>query len=138
MADLAITATQVLAGIDAQFYQGITDVAVTAGTVVTLSPSNNRFQLADSNASLDAAEVRGIALHQADQGQPLRVQTGGSIFIGAAAAPVVSTIYIDSATPGKICPAADLVSGMYTTIIGIGGALNTLKMSIFPSRQLKP
>jgi hypothetical protein len=137
MAVLSVTASQVIAGTDADFYQGIAGVAVTAGQAVYFDEMTNTLKLADANAAQDTAEVKGVSLHLASIGQPLRVITKGTLTIGAGAAPVLSTIYIASATAGGIEPAADLASADYTSIIGVGGATNTLKINIFNSHSLK-
>lgn len=135
MADITITATSVVAGTDADIYQGVAGETTTAGQAVYLDYLTNRLFLADANASEGAAEVKGVALHGASAGQPLRVQTAGGITIGGTT--VESTIYIASGTAGGIAPAVDLASGWYTTVIGVGGLTNTLKLSVFPSRSKK-
>lgn len=134
MAELTITALQVLSGPDADFYQGIAGQAVTAGQAVYLDVLTNRLRLADANGSQDSAEVIGLALHEAASEQPLRIQTRGTLTLGAAAAPGASTVYILGATPGGIAPVADKLTGWHTTILGVGGPVNTLRMSLFPSR----
>lgn len=137
MAELSITALQVLPGADADFFQGIAGQAVTAGQAVYLDVLTNRLRLADANGSQDSAEVVGLALHEAAAEQPLRIQTAGTLTLGAGAAPVSSTVYILGANPGGIAPVADKLSGWYTTILGVGAPNNTLKMSVFPSRTVQ-
>ena len=137
MAALTITASQVIAGADADFYQGLAGETITAGKSCYLDELTNRIRLADANGSLETAEVKGIALNAASNGQALRLQTGGTITLGAGAAPVLSTIYIVGATAGDIAPAADLGSGWYTSVLGVGGASNTLKMKIHNSHSQK-
>lgn len=141
MADLAITATQVLPGLDtagATFENGIAGVTVTAGQPVYLDSSTSTWKLADNNSTAPEAVARGIALHPASPGQPLKVQTGGPITLGAGAAPVLAKIYVLSGTPGAIAPVTDLVTGMRTTILGVGGPLNTLIMRIWATQQVAP
>jgi hypothetical protein len=95
---------------------------------------SNKFKLADANSATEAVRTAyGIALNGASSGQPLTVQDAGEITIGATVA--VGTVYVLSATPGGIAPAApgvtDLVTGMYTSIIGIGKTATVLKLKIF-------
>ena len=137
MAILSMTAAQVLSGADADYFQGIAGETVTAGQAVYLDDLTHRLLLADANGSAESANVRGIALHAASPAQPLRVQTAGTLTLGAAAAPVLSTIYIAAATAGGLAPAADLASGWYTTVVGVGGANNTLKLGLVASGSLK-
>ena len=127
MADLSITPASVVAGTDADYYQGVSGGTVTAGMAVYLDALDNK---------LKAADVKGIALHGASDGQPLRVQTAGSLTIGATT--TVGAAYVLSATPGGIAPIADLLSAMYTTYVGVGGATNTIKLGLFASGQLVP
>lgn len=137
MAELSITALQVLSGPDADFFQGYAGQAVTAGQAVYLDVLTNRLRLADANGSQDSAEVVGIALHEAAAEQPLRIQTAGTLTLGAGAAPATSTVYILGANPGGIAPVADKVAGWYCTVLGVGAPTNTLKMSVFPSRTVQ-
>jgi hypothetical protein len=137
MAELTITPAQVLSGPDADFFQGIAGQAVTAGQAVYLDSLSNRLRLADANGSQDSAEVVGIALHEAAAEQPLRIQTDGTMTLGAGAAPVVSTVYIVGGNPGGIAPVGDKILGWYTSILGVGAANNTLRISLFPSRTVQ-
>lgn len=137
MADLSITATQVVSGTDADFFLGTAGIAVTAGKCMYLDTVSGTLLLADANGSIDSAAARGIALHEAAAGQPLKVQIAGSLTLGAGAAPVLSTIYIASGTAGGIAPAADLASGWWTTILGVGIGNNAIRVHIFVSNALK-
>ena len=102
MVDFAITASQVLPGTDAAatFENGIAGAALTAGQPVFLDAATNTYRPADTNATAPEAVVRGIALHAAAVGQPIRVQTGGTLTIGAGAAIPVGGVVVLSATPG--------------------------------------
>ncbi len=140
MADLSITASQVLMGtIDAgaDFYVGIAAAAVTAGQSCYLTPSNT-LDLADANVSTTTAAVKGIALHAALAGQPLKLQTAGDMTLGAGAAPVVGQVYIQSATPGGIAPNADAIAGWYKSVLGVGKTGNKLGIHLFNSGALVP
>ncbi len=134
MAEVSITPASVVSGADADFYRGLAGGTITAGMPIYLDVTTNRLMQADANASVETAEVRGIALHAASAEQPLRIQTAGSITIGGTL--VLSTIYILGAA-GGIAPAVDLASGWYTTILGVASSTTVLKLSIFPSRALK-
>ena len=128
MANLTITATQILAastGVDSRTLPAA--VAITAGQTVYENASG-QWDLADANASATTAACKGIALNGAAAGQPVKAHTGGDITLGAGAAPVVGTIYVLSATAGAIAPAADLATGHYVVILGVGKTGNILAM----------
>lgn len=136
MADLSITAAQVLAGSDADIYDGIAGEAVTAGQALYIATANNRLYKADANFQ-SKANVKGIALEGAAAGQPVSVQTKGTITLGAGAAPPVGTVYWLSETAGGIAPFVDLDSGaMYGTYLGTAGANNTLILGIHVTNTL--
>lgn len=141
MVDLAITASQVLPGPDSSsnFVQGIAGAAITAGQTLYYDAPSMSYKLADANDSnVNTSVVAGIALHAAGVGQPIRMQTSGPITIGAGAAPAVGSVYVLSATAGAIAPVADLATGHRTTILGVGGASNTIILRINPSQQVRP
>ena len=136
MAEVSITAANVVPGSDAEFYRGLAGATVTAGMAVYLDEMTNTLKLADANLSLEAAEVKGIALHAASSGQPLKIQTAGELTIGGTV--VLSTIYILGAGgSGGVAPAADLASGWYTSILGVASSATKLRLDIFNSRALK-
>jgi len=139
MADLVVTPAQVLAGTDADFYDGVAGVTVTAGQTIYQDTMDNLLKLSDADASVAKANTKGLALHGASAGQPLRIQTGGTITLGAGAAPVVGKVYKLSLTAGGISPIEDMdVGGQYDTNIGVGAANNTVKLNIYASGQVSP
>jgi hypothetical protein len=118
MADLSITAANVVPGVGAKIRNGTAGAAVTAGQVVYLDPADSRFKLADcDNASATVRNAYGIALHAAAIGQPLAVQYAGELTMGATLAAGVA--YYLSPNAGGIAPVADIASGDHTVIIGM-------------------
>lgn len=121
MADLTVTPASVLAGTNATITRGIAGATITAGQAVYLDEATTgEWLLADSDSATVAARGSarfGIALNGASDGQPLAVQTGGNITIGATV--VAGVAYYLSDTPGGICPFADLATGDYVTLVGI-------------------
>lgn len=129
MADLTITAANVIAGSGAKKVNGTAGASVTAGQVVYLDSSTNTYKLADNDSGTAAVrEVAGIALHAAGSGQPLTILTQGPITIGATTA--VGIVYCLSSTAGGICPSADIASGDYNTIIGIGTSTTVIDVKL--------
>ena len=129
MADLTITAANVRAGSGAKIVNGTAGASVTAGQVVYLDSSDNEYKLADNDSATAAVRsVAGIALHASGDGQPLAVLTKGPITIGATTA--VGTVYCLSSTAGGICPSADIASGDYNTVIGIGASTTVIEVQL--------
>lgn len=126
MAAETVTAAEVLPGSDTQYYDGIAGASVTAGQTVYLDASDSRLKLADADASSTAAATKGIAMHAAGTGQPLKVAIAGHIDPGFTVS--VGAIYIQSATAGGISPVTDLGSGMYTTVLGLGITASSMKI----------
>jgi predicted transcriptional regulator len=128
MADLSITAANVVAGNGASIVNGTAGATITAGQVVYKDVADGRYKLADANASAATAEAVGIALHAASNGQPLAILSQGTLTPGATV--VVGTVYVASATPGGIAPAADLTTGWRTTVLGVGITAATIAVDI--------
>ncbi len=131
MADISITAANVVAGSDAVREAGTAGATVTAGQLVYLDPSDMKYKLADSNGAAALRVPSGIALNGAANNQPLVIQKGGDITIGGTMTAGVA--YYLSDTPGGICPVADLGSGEYPCIVGIAKSTSVLSVNIQPS-----
>lgn len=129
MADLTITAANVLPQNGAQRLSGLAGAAVTAGQVVYLEAGTQLFKLCDVNsATVEARVPYGIALHAAAAGQPLAVQFAGPVAIGATLTGGVA--YYASGTPGGIRPAADNVTGDYPALLGLAASTMVLNLDI--------
>lgn len=125
MANLTITAANVLAGSNATTRQGTAGATITAGQVVYFDDTTSTYKLADCNSATAAVRSpAGIALNGASSGQPLMVLTGGDITIGATLTAGVA--YYLSGTAGGICPVADLTTGDYPTVLGIAKSTSVL------------
>jgi hypothetical protein len=136
MADLAITAANVVSGSNATIARGVAGAAITAGQAVYLDPTTGKYLLADSNSATAAArQASGISLHGAALNQPIAVQTAGDITIGGAVTPGVA--YYLSDTPGGICPVADIGAGEYVCLLGVAKSATVLAINIqFPNVAL--
>lgn len=128
MADLTITAASVVAGSGATKENGVAGATITAGQAVYKDASDGgKFKLADNDSATAAVRsFYGIALHGASSGQPLTVLKDGPITIGATTA--VGIVYCLSSTAGGICPSADIATGDYNTIIGIGTSTTVIEV----------
>jgi hypothetical protein len=129
MADLSQTAASVAAStnaiIDRRFLAGGT---ITAGMPVYLSAANT-WIAADNNVSaVEAGSLGvGIALNGAASGQPVAVQTGGDINIGATLTAGVP--YIVSAVAGAVAPITDISTNI-TTVLGVAISASILRMPL--------
>lgn len=129
MADLAITAANVVSGAGSRKTVGIAGVAVTAGQPVYSDPADGKYRLADSDSGTAAARApAGIALHAAAAGQPLSVHLEGPLTIGAAVSQGVG--YYLSKNAGGVAPVADLTSGCYPTILGFAISATVINVKI--------
>ncbi len=129
MADLTITAANVVAGSGAKKPSGTAGATITAGQVVYLDSSDGKYKLADNDSATAAVRSpAGIALHGAANNQPLTILSQGPITIGATTA--VGVVYCLSSTAGGICPVADIATGDYNTIIGIGTSVTVIDVKL--------
>lgn len=130
MADLTITAANVVRGTGAVIETGVAGASALAGkTVYKDTTDGDKFKLCDADGATALIRTTyGIALHAAEPNQPLTVLKDGPITIGATVA--VGTIYCQSNTPGGIMPAADLSTGEFTTIIGIATSASVINVKL--------
>jgi len=124
MADLSITAANVVKYSNATTRTGTAGAAITAGDVLYLDTT---LKLADTDTAAKATAV-GIALNDAAIGQPVVYLVAGGINPGATVA--IGTYYVISATAGNICPVADLVPGDYCTGLGWGTTTSRIEVNI--------
>jgi hypothetical protein len=132
MADLSITAANVVAGAGANIEHGTFGTTVAAGKAVVIDPTSQKYVLADSNSATAALRrARGIALNGGADGQPGTIIRGGDLTIGATL--TAGATYWLSDTPGGICPDADVGSGEYACLLGVAKSTTVLSVSIqFP------
>jgi hypothetical protein len=136
MANLTITAANVVAGDGAATEAGIAGEAITAGQAVYKSTDTGKYMLADSNsATAEARRARGIALNNAAANQPLNVHRSGDLAVGAVL--TAGTAYYLSDTPGALCPVADIGSGEYVCLIGLARSTSVIAVDVqFPNVAL--
>ncbi len=129
MADITITAANVVAGNGARITHGTAGAAVTAGQVVYKDAADGKFKLADCDSATAAVRSPvGIALHAAAANQPLAIVNSGPVTIGATLTAGVT--YYLSPNAGGIAPVADLASGDYPVIMGIATSATVLNVDI--------
>lgn len=131
MAALSITTTQVIPGSGSGRYAANAAETITAGQAVYKN-SAGTVALSDADDNTDY-QCDGIALNGASAGQPVNVQTTGTIVIGTAASVAQGTAYFVGPTPGAIGPVADVLSGDRLIYLGIGDDSNGIVLNIHNS-----
>jgi hypothetical protein len=126
MADLVITAANVVPDPGYNSQDLIAGAAITQGQAVYLDPASGTVKLATATGTVITSALIGIALQAAAVGQPVRVMFGGNITIGAVV--VVGKIYVLSQNAGNIAPEADLAAGWYTGTVGV--AITAAKLAL--------
>jgi hypothetical protein len=134
MADLTVTPGSVVPGADARTIVGVFGATIVQGKSVYKDPADSKWKLADANVSQLTAggpaggtePTVGVALTSGVDGQPGVIHVGGLINPGGTV--VVGTIYVISATAGGIAPHADLLTGLFATILGVGISASQIRM----------
>lgn len=126
MADLTITAGNVVPAVDATIQVGIAGEAITAGQPLYLNSATQRLLKADANDTAALADVVGVAVNSASTGQPVSYCTLGNVVFGSII--TQGEIYILSDTAGGIAPVADQGASEFVTIIGVGVNATTMRV----------
>ncbi len=124
MADLSITAADVVAGANAQIGRGTAGATIAAGELIYRHATNKTLLLADANSASSTVTVEGMALHAATANQPVAWVADGDVTVGNIL--TVAATYILSANAGKVCPVADLASGSWLSLVGFGKSATVL------------
>lgn len=125
--DLSITAANVTPSVNAVIRDGIAGAAITAGQPLYRDPTDSyKLKLADANSATAAVRTMcGIAINSGASGTRVNyVVSDPALVIGATVAN--GTVYVLSATAGGIAPLADLTTGWYAFIIGLGTSTTTV------------
>lgn len=127
MADLAITAADVIRGSNAQTENGQFGEVVDAGEIVYRDSADGEYKLADCDSATAAVRSpRGMALNSGADGQPGTIQREGDVTLNAVL--TAGTAYYLSDTPGKIAPVGDLLTGDYPVLVGIAKSTTVLAL----------
>lgn len=133
-ADISITSTNVVPSAAAIPRNAIAGVAITAGKLVYKSATDQKLYLTDGDSATAAVrDCIGIAVVTAAAGTPcVYVTEDPALVIGATV--TNGTIYVMSATPGGIAPAADLTTGWYAAVVCVGTSTTTVAFRARPLR----
>ena len=129
MADITVTAANVVKSTGATTGRGTAGATITAGqTLYKDTTDSSSLKLADADDSQATALVAGISLHGASSGQPIEYQTGGQINPGGTVA--IGTRYFASGNAGGIAPFGDLAQNDWVSQIGVGISSSIIDMGI--------
>jgi len=122
MSDYSLTASHIKLLNRGNTGDGIAGATVTAGQVLYEDTADaDKLKLADANsATATVRAVKGIALHGASAGQPLRyAKTGARVRLttGSAVGAQGATVIL-STNAGNMAPHSDDATGTYKTVIG--------------------
>jgi len=126
MADITVTAANVLAVAGSK-----TEVVTLGGTITQGMPlyraTDGMYEACDASA-IATNKCEGIALTAGSDGQPGIIIKSGNVDLGATLA--LGSVYVCSATAGKICPEEDIASTEFVCVLGVADAADNLKMNI--------
>jgi hypothetical protein len=127
MADLVITATNVVPGSNAKTRTRTLGVATTAGQAMYKDAADlEKAKLADCDGVAAARVFDGIALNGGAAGQPVTLIYEGDVTIGATM--TKGAAYYLSPNPGGICPVADVLTGDLPVLLGIAISTTVLRL----------
>lgn len=126
MADVSITAANVLPGAGAVTENGVAGETITAGQAIYKDATGNWMKADADSATALARDARAIALTGSSLGQPITVQRSGDITIGGTLTGGLP--YFLSNTPGGVCLIADVGTGEYYDVIGIAKSATVMKL----------
>jgi hypothetical protein len=133
--DLSITSTSVTPGANAVIRYATAGAAITAGKVVYKSATDGKLYLADADSGTAAVrDAVGIALTTGAIGTRISYAIeDDDLTIGATV--TAGVVYGLSATPGGICPWADVTTGWYPTVIAVGKSSSKIAFKARPIRS---
>jgi hypothetical protein len=126
MAKVNFTPEKIQASPDAKIVNVVFGETVQQGRVL-YQTRTKRWEIADCTLTMEMAQAGGIALNSGTVGQPGSVLTRGDLFCDELS--MENPVYILS-EEGQLCPADELESGHYITIIGAAVNPNLLRVGI--------
>lgn len=130
MADLSITAANVVPGSGVGFQEAGAGEVISAGQLVALDTDLNDGKLYLCDADLaNRAKPVGIAVGNAEAvDQRVTYARSGEVAVGGTVA--VGGLYVASDTPGGIAPNADLDTGDLVSLVAVGKTTTSLEIHI--------
>ena len=127
MAAISVTAANVVL-VSGDRKSGIAGETITAGKSLYINTSNSdKLHLADADALLTSV-FAGIALGGASANQPV-FYAGPGCVVNMGGTVAVGTVYMVGLTAGDVLPDAEILTGDYVSIIGVGETAANLRIS---------
>lgn len=112
--------------------------AIAAGETVAKLTADGRYYRADTDDTTKN-DVEGFAGNSAAvAGQRIDIINASPALEVGTHGVAVGTALFQSATPGKICPLADLTTGAFPTLVAYTASATTLQVVIAKSANAKP
>lgn len=129
MADVSKTPANLRVVSDVQGRRVLFGESVSPGDTIYLKTSDRKYYKA-INTSLENSTCKGIAIGYggADTYGYIVSEPGSVVNVGATL--TQGTIYVVSSTAGGMAPEADIGSGEYVTILGVGDSSGQLQLNI--------
>lgn len=129
MAELSITAANVLPATTATIARGTAGETLVAGqTVYIKTTDSNKIYKCQCDGTQAEAELAGLTINGAAAGQPISYVTSGDVTIGSAS--TAGRVIVVGTTAGAAMPSADLATNNYTSVLGGMKSASVLKVSI--------
>jgi hypothetical protein len=129
MADLTVTAANIIPATGAVILSGIAGGTITAGQAIYEDGAAGSVLKAAQGTTLAASRVVGIALNGGAIGQRIAYIQSGNLAVGTILT-VGQTYVTSAAVAGSIAPLADLTTGHFPAILGIATTTSNLKVSL--------
>jgi len=123
--DYSVTSSSVIPSSDATISRGTAGAAITAGQAVC-KDTDGTIKLCDSNASGNLHIFAGIAVNSASVGQPVLYCNADPTGFTPGFTVAAGAVVIVSAVAGNLCPVADLTTGDYLVVVGVGIGSNKI------------
>lgn len=132
--------TSLTPDVDAVIVKGSAGAAIAAGEWVYYDTSAGQYKVAQADSSTTEADVKGVALNDANAaGQPVSVQTDGSFTVSAGLGTAVPYVLSDTAGDMNSDWANDLTAGTsYITQLGVSEADTGFRIAIQASGNQIP
>lgn len=135
MADLTITASNVVAGTGATIATGTAGEALAAGDAVYIdSTDNGNLKKCQHDGTAVEADCVGIVLAAVADNATASYITEGDLCLGTLL--VIGVVYVVSAAFGLIAVVGDAGSGDYLTILGVATGTAVLAVKITTSENV--
>lgn len=131
MADISITAANVLPSVLATIHQGTAGATITQGQTVYLDTANNNIlKLADSDGVQLVATVAGIAINSASTGQKVDYVVADPSFTLGATILAGDDVWLSDTPGGLTKTRAELEAADYIVHMGVMLTTTTMNLNI--------